>query len=133
MSSMKGSLPFLVGWGCLDHRPTLRLALVPVRPAADVLQACVRQEGFRADVLYANIMLASFIGEQYYEKIAAESVLWPRSVSSPDMHSASLPWATPLSVYSTRCGPMAGAGRAISRTCSGRRSGDPRCREAHQV
>ena len=73
MSSMKGSLPFRGDGDVLIIVPPFASLWYPSL-AAHVLQACVRQEGFRADVLYANIMLASFIGEQYYEKIAAESV-----------------------------------------------------------
>jgi hypothetical protein len=39
-----------------------------------VLQACARDAGHRVDVLYANIRLAAFIGERYYEQIAVESI-----------------------------------------------------------
>jgi len=42
--------------------------------AAHVLQACVREAGFGLDVLYANLLLASTLGEEAYEKIAAESI-----------------------------------------------------------
>jgi ribosomal peptide maturation radical SAM protein 1 len=42
--------------------------------AAHVLQACVREVGFGMDVLYANLLLASTLGEDAYEKIAAESI-----------------------------------------------------------
>jgi ribosomal peptide maturation radical SAM protein 1 len=41
--------------------------------AAHLLQACARDRGFAVDVLYANSLLASFVGEPYYEQIAAES------------------------------------------------------------
>lgn len=41
---------------------------------AHVLQGCIRRADFRMDVLYANILLASTIGESSYEKVAAESV-----------------------------------------------------------
>ena len=41
---------------------------------AHVLQACVRDTGRRVDVLYANLLLASFIGGKAYEQVGAESV-----------------------------------------------------------
>src|SRR5262245_19993096 len=42
--------------------------------AAHVLQACVRAVGCNVDVLYANLLLAWFIGEKAYEQVGAESV-----------------------------------------------------------
>ena len=42
--------------------------------AAHILQACVQHTGISVDVLYANMLLATVIGEEAYEKVAAESV-----------------------------------------------------------
>jgi ribosomal peptide maturation radical SAM protein 1 len=41
---------------------------------AHVLQACARRAGFRVDVLYANVLLAAYIGERSYEQIASETI-----------------------------------------------------------
>lgn len=73
VSSKRFSLPF--------HQDAEILIIVPPFAslwypslAAHVLQACIHRAGARVHVLYANILLASFIGEAFYEQVGAESV-----------------------------------------------------------
>ena len=42
--------------------------------AAHLLQACGREAGFQVHVLYANILFASFIGEDAYLRICSTSI-----------------------------------------------------------